>query len=77
MDIFFTGVGFDRILGPDQKGGKVCIRITITTIGLILGQDILAWLWLFCWGCTPPRPWSGLSVPDGRRGHLQCHRPLL
>ena len=41
MDIFFTGVGLTASWALIKKGGKVCIGITITTIGLILGQDIL------------------------------------
>lgn len=42
MDIFFTGGRPDSLLGTDQKGWKGdASGITITTIGLILGQDIL------------------------------------
>lgn len=41
MDIFFTGVGLTASWALIKKGGKVCIGITITTIGLILGQNIL------------------------------------
>ena len=38
MDIFFTGVGLTASWALIKKGGKVCIGITITTIGLILGS---------------------------------------
>ena len=41
MDIFFTGVGLTASWKLIKSGGKVCIGIAITTIGLILGQDIL------------------------------------
>ena len=41
MDIFFTGVGLTASWKLIKQGGKVCIGIAITTIGLILGQDVL------------------------------------
>ncbi len=41
MDIFFTGVGLTASWKLIKQGGKVCIGIAVTTIGLILGQDIL------------------------------------
>ena len=74
MDIFFTGVGLTASWALIKKGGKVCIGITITTIGLILGQDILG---RPAGDAPPPRPGTGLPVSDGRRGYLQRHRPLL
>ena len=41
MDIFFTGVGLTASWALIKKGGRVCFGIAITTIGLILGQNIL------------------------------------
>ena len=69
MDIFFTGVGLTASWKLIKQGGRVCIGIAVATIGLILFQDVL--------GVVLPGPGPGLPVPDGRRGHLQRHRPHL
>ena len=53
MDIFFTGVGLTASWKLLKQGGKVCIGITITTIGLILGQDILGVILSMVFGMHP------------------------
>ena len=53
MDIFFTGVGLTASWKLLKQGGKVCIGITITTIGLILGQDILGVILSMAFGMHP------------------------
>ena len=53
MDIFFTGVGLTASWKLLKQGGKVCIGIAVTTIGLILGQDILGVLLTIPLGLHP------------------------
>lgn len=53
MDIFFTGVGLTASWKLMKQGGKVCIGIAITTIGLILGQDILGVILAEVFGMHP------------------------
>ena len=53
MDIFFTGVGLTASWKLIKRGGKVCIGIAITTIGLILAQDLLGVLLTIPLGLHP------------------------
>ena len=53
MDIFFTGVGLTASWKLIKQGGKACIGITITTIGLILAQDALGVLLTIPLGLHP------------------------
>ena len=74
MDIFFTGVGLTASWKLLKQGGKVCIGITITTIGLILGQDILGVILSMAFGMHPLQgTWPWFPVPNGRCGHLWGH----
>ena len=53
MDIFFTGVGLTASWKLIKKGGKVCVGIAVTTIGLILAQDLLGVLLTIPLGLHP------------------------
>ena len=64
MDIFFTGVGLTASWKLLKQGGKVCIGITITTIGLILGQDILGVILSMVFGMHPLQGIGAGFVPE-------------
>ena len=67
MDVFFTGVGLTASWKLIRKGGaRLCLGIAVTIIGLI-GAVILV-------AASAAGDRYGLSVPDGRRGNIRCHR---